>query len=110
MQPTATFPPPLWWKIAPHTPLFPEVLILKKNFQTESVRATQENNLEPLIDHPHLPLGGKWPPVSHTLLIFDFGKNLFDKNCFSYSEKEFRTEMQLIAPFPAPLWMKRDPN
>jgi len=44
------------------------------------------------------------------LLIFDFGKNLLDKNCFSYSEKEFRTEMQLNTPCPAPLWMKTAPR
>jgi len=97
---------------SPHTPLFHEVLILRKNSQTKSVRATPENNLEPLIDHPHLPLWGKVPPpsVSHTSLSFDFRKNLLDENCFSYSEKEFRTEMQLNAPCPAPLWMKTGPQ
>jgi len=59
MQPTAPSPPPEWGKIAPHTPLFHEVLILGKKFQAKSVRATPETNLELLIDHPQLFLWGK---------------------------------------------------
>jgi len=47
---------------SPHTPLFHEVSIFGKNLQTKSVLASPESNLEPLIDHSHLPLWRKVAP------------------------------------------------
>jgi len=62
-----TLPTPPVEENSPHTPLFHEVLILRKKFSDKIVRATPENNLEPLIDHPHLPLWQKVAPAFRIL-------------------------------------------
>jgi len=86
MQPTAPSPPPLWGKKAPHSTFSCSMNFEKNNFQKKSVRATPENDLEPLIDHPHLPLWGKVALRFAYLSTFYFRKYLLDKN-FSLTPK-----------------------
>ena len=107
MQPNAPSPPPLWRKIAPTLHYFMKYWFWVSNKKCSCYSG--EQFIEPLIGHPHLSLWGKVVLPFCIFVNFWFSENFLDKNCFSYSEKEFRNEMQLISPSMAPLWIKQPP-
>jgi len=103
---------PCGGKIAPTLHYFMKYWSWEKNFQKKSVRATPENNLEPLIDHPHLPLWWKVAPLPFRILC---SFTIFRKICWIkivsvIPKKNLEPRISSLPPPPIPCRWKQPPN